>query len=125
MEKKETNRPVNEAIAFAEEMKQLILSLCEDVPDAKSADDAWDKIDRCYHDLEALRNSGPYDGQESFSALTGDVPGHTKYLQGIDLPIRVNSIIDDGQLHPSEVSEMHVGDVDGTTCLLITPEIVG
>lgn len=54
-----------------------------------------------------------------------DVDGHTKYLQGIDLPIKVNSIIEDGELKLSDVSEMHIADVDGVSTLIITPEIVG
>lgn len=59
------------------------------------------------------------------SVLHGDVPGHTKYLQGIDLTILVNSINDGGQLKPSAVSEMHIAEINGEKCLVITPEIVG
>lgn len=62
---------------------------------------------------------------EKLSILHDDVPGHTKYLQGVDLPILVNSINDGGQLRPSAVSEMHIAEIEGKKCLVITPEIVG
>ena len=39
--------------------------------------------------------------------------------------ILVNTIEqEDGSLAPSEVCEMHVADVDGEMCLLITPKII-
>lgn len=50
--------------------------------------------------------------------------GHTKYLQGIDLPIMINSILENETLIPSEVSEMHIGMVNGNQMLIITPEII-
>lgn len=55
----------------------------------------------------------------------GDVPGHTKYLQGLDLPIKVNSIIEYGKLELSDVAGMHIADVNGVSTLVITPELVG
>ena len=125
MTKKDIDRQISQAIAFGEEMKQIVLSMCEDIPDSESMTEAWNKIDRCYHDMEAMRNRQKCTGAKSFSILNDDVTGQTKYLQGIDLPIRVNSIIDGEELVPSSVCEMHIGYVDGVTCLIITPDIVG
>ena len=60
---------------------------------------------------------------ESHSITQGDVEGHTKHLQGIDLPIMVNTIWDENNnFTPSEVSEMHIGTVNGKQVLLVTPE---
>lgn len=53
-----------------------------------------------------------------------DVDGHTKYLQGIDLPIVVNSVVENGNFIPSKVSEMHIGSVNGCQVLIITPEVL-
>lgn len=125
MTKKEMDKQINQAVAYAEEMKQLILSVCEDLSDSKSMTDAWNKIDKCYRDMESMQNRQKCTGAKSFSILNDDVDGHTKYLQGINLPIVVNSIIDDGKLRPSGVSEMHIADVEGVTSLVITPTIVG
>jgi hypothetical protein len=84
--------------------------------------EAWNKIDRFYRDAESLRNKQKATGSKSFSILDGNVEGHTKYLQGIDLPIMVNSISDgEGDLKPSPVSEMYIGNVDDKVVLLITP----
>lgn len=55
---------------------------------------------------------------------TDTVDGHTKHLQGIDLPIMVNSIQENNGYVPSKVSEMHIGEVNGIKTLLITPEII-
>ena len=58
---------------------------------------------------------------EKICGLEDDIPGHTKYLQGIYLPIMINSIRNVDGLSPSAVSEMHVGTVSGEQVLLITP----
>lgn len=115
--------PINEAVSYCNEMKSLILSVCEDVSDSSSMTEAWKKIERCYYDLEAMRNQVKTIGTKSFGIKDGDVDGHTKYLQGIHLPIMVNAIeAEDGTLKPSAVSEMHIGNVDGQLAVLITPE---
>ena len=73
-----------------------------------------------------MRNRIKTTGAKSFSIKDEDVEGHTKYLQGIDLPIMINSISnEDGSLSPSEVCEMHIGTVDGKLTVLITPDVVG
>ena len=61
---------------------------------------------------------------ESPAILTDDVDGHTKYLQGINLPIMVNSIGTDNGCKPSKVCEMHIGNVNGNKVVLITPDII-
>lgn len=61
---------------------------------------------------------------ESPAILTDDVTGHTKYLQGIDLPIMINSIGTDNGCEPSKVCEMHIGTVNGDQVVLITPHII-
>lgn len=60
------------------------------------------------------------------SILKTDVIGHTKYLQGIDMPIMVNSICNENttELKPSAVCEMHIGIVDNKKVVLITPQII-
>lgn len=115
--------PINEAVSYCNEMKSLILSVCEDVSDSSSMTEAWKKVERCYYDLEVMRNRIKTTSTKSFGINDGDVDGHTKYLQGIHLPIMVNAIeAEDGTLKPSAVSEMHIGNVDGQLAVLITPE---
>ena len=74
-----------------------------------------------YHDLECLYNQKSGMDSEKICGLEDDIPGHTKYLQGIYLPIMINSIRNVDGLSPSAVSEMHVGTVSGEQVLLITP----
>lgn len=126
MTKKQKELNIELVSNYAEELKMLASSLCENVKDAKSMTDAWDKIDRFYRDAESMRNKQKCTGSKSFSILTNDVIGHTKYLQGINLPIMVNSILAnaDDDYRPSKVSEMHIGLVDGVQTLLITPEYI-
>lgn len=70
------------------------------------------------------RQLGFYKDIKSFSILQTEVDGHTKYLQGIDLPIMVNSIFENDNFTTSEVSEMHIEMVNGNQTLIITPEIL-
>lgn len=125
MKKKEKFDNIQLAVNYTEELRSLVLSLSEDVKDSKSMTEAWKKIDRFYRDVESMRNRQKCTGSKSFSILTDDVEGHTKYLQGVDLPIMVNSIWDnESNCTPSTVSEMHIGMVDGKQTLLITPELI-
>lgn len=112
------------AVNYAEEIRQVAVSLCEDVKDANSMTEAWNKIDKFYQTVEGMRNLQTCTGSKSFSLVTDDIcEGHTKYLQGIDLPIMVNTIWkSDNDCIPSEVCEMHIGKVDEKLVLLITPE---
>ena len=75
-----------------------------------------------------MRNLQKCTGSKSFSILQDDIQdGHTKYLQGLNLPIMVNTIANndnENDLIPSKVAEMHIGTVDGRITLLITPEII-
>lgn len=123
MTKKQKEMNIELAVNYAEELKMLVSSLCEDIKDSSSMTEAWNKIDRFYRDAEAKRNYQKCTGSKSFSILTDDVDGHTKYLQGINLPIMVNTIWNSADdCIPSKVSEMHIGSVDGVQTLLITPE---
>lgn len=125
MTKKQKQMNIGLAINYAEELKMIVSSLCEDIKNSQSMTEAWNKIDRFYREIEALRNKQKCTGSKSFSILTDDVDGHTKYLQGIDLPIMVSTIWDDeNDCMLSKVSEMHIGLVDGTQALLITPELI-
>jgi hypothetical protein len=124
MTKKEREMNIQLIINYAEEIKMLASSLVEDIYDSVSVTEAWNKMDCFYSDVERLRNKQKATGSKSFSIMNGDVDGHTKYLQGLDLPIMVNSISDGENLKPSPVSEMHIGNVDGKTVLLVTPEII-
>lgn len=122
------------AKAYAEEMRQVVCSMCEDVEDSSSMTEAWKKIDRCYETLERLRNQSPCTGSKSFSLRSSyenedeqSFPGHTKYLQGLDLPIMVNCILpedSDDDLYPSDTAEMRIGDWEGRQVLLVTPEVL-
>lgn len=129
--KRELKKQIQLAKQFSQEMKEIILSTCEDMDDAASITEAWDKIDRCYQSLERMRSRCTCTGSKSLGlnvdTKEGSVDGHTKYLQGINLPIYVNSIVseDETSLKPSEISEMHIGRVGDKIAVLITPEIVG
>ena len=96
MNKKLERMNMELALNFAEEIKIMASSLCEDVKDATCMVDAWNKVDRFYRDVESMRNRQKSTGSKSFpfgfSIMQEEVKGHTKYLQGIDLPIMVNSI---------------------------------
>lgn len=124
MTEKQREINIKLAVNFMEEVKTLASSVTEDVADSKSVTEAWNKIDNFYRDIESMRNKQKCTGSKSFSILYDDVNGHTKYLQGIDLPIMVNSIFENDNFMPSEVSEMHIGMVNGNRVLMITPEII-
>lgn len=124
MTEKQREMNIKLAVNFMEEVKTLASSVTEDVADSKSVTEAWNKIDNFYRDIESMRNKQKCTGSKSFSILYDDVNGHTKYLQGIDLPIMVNSIFENDIFMPSEVSEMHIGMVNGNRVLMITPEII-
>lgn len=123
MNKKLLKDNIDLASQYSEELRQLASSLCEDVKDSRNMTEAWKKIDMFYQSVEGLRNLQKCTGSKGFSVLQDDVEGHTKYLQGINLPIMVNSVWEsDNNCHPSPVCEMHVGRVDDRLVLLITPE---
>ena len=123
MTKKQREMNIEVAVEYAEELKMLVSSLCEDVRDSESMTEAWKKVDRFYRDAEAMRNRQKCTGSKSFSVLQEEVEGHTKYLQGLDLPIMVNTVWEtENHCVPSKVCEMHIGNVEGKSALLITPE---
>lgn len=123
MTKKERTLNIDLAVNYAEELKILVSSLCEDVKDSETMTEAWNKIDRFYRDAEALRNNQKCTGSKSFSIYEDLVEGHTRYLQGLDLPIMVNSIWKtENYCIPSSVCEMHIAKVKDKLTLLITPE---
>lgn len=123
MNKKLEKMNIGVAVNMADEIQQMASSLTEDVADSTCMTDAWKKIDKFYQDIEKLRNMQKCTGSKGFSVLHDSVKGHTKYLQGIDLPIMVNSIWkNENYCVPSSISEMYIGTVDGKLTLLITPE---
>lgn len=124
MTKTQKEMNIKLAIDFMEEIKMLASSAIEDVSNSENMTEAWNKIDKFYIDIESMRNNQKCTGPKSFSILQGDVDGHTKYLQGINLPIMINSMFEHDDFIPSEVSEMHIGMVKGKQVLLITPEII-
>lgn len=124
MTEKQRKMNIKLAVDFMEEIKMLTSSVTEDVSDSESMTEAWNKIDRFYKDIESMRNKQKCTGSKSFSILQTEVDGHTKYLQGIDLPIMINSIIENDNYIASEVSEMHIGMVNGNQTLIITPKIL-
>lgn len=124
MTKKQRLMNINLAVNFMEEIKMLASSVTEDVSDSENMTEAWAKIDKFYHDIESMRNKQKCTNSKSFSILQNEVAGHTKYLQGIDLPIMVNTIFENSDFTASEVSEMHIGTVNGNQTLIITPEII-
>ena len=48
---------------YADELKTLVSSLCEDIKDSESVTDAWNKIDRFYKDAESMRNKQKCTGR--------------------------------------------------------------
>ena len=59
------------------------------------------------------------------ASKTCGMEGHTRYLQGLDLPIYVNSIQQgNGVTIPSDVSEMHIGVYNNKEALVITPSLI-
>lgn len=124
MTKKQREMNVGLAVEFMKEIKMLASSVTEDISDSKSMTEAWNKIDRFYNDIESMRNRQKCTGSKSFSIMLDDVDGHTKYLQGINLPIMIKSILENNSVTPSNVSEMHIEMVDGRQALVITPEII-
>lgn len=124
MTKTQKEMNIKLATDFMEEIKMLASSAIEDVSDSENMTEAWNKIDKFYKDIESMRNNQKCTGSKSFSILQGDVDGHTKYLQGINLPIMINSIFENDEFIPSKALEMHIGIVKGKQVLLITPEII-
>ena len=124
MTEKQKEMNINLAVNFMKEIKMLASSTIEDISDSESMTDAWNKVDTFYKDIESMRNNQKCTGSKTFSILQNEVDGHTKYLQGIYLPIMINSIFEDDNLVPSEVSEMHMGIENGRQVLLITPQII-
>lgn len=122
MTKNQREMNVKLAVDFMHEIQAIAASTAEDVLDSESITEAWNKIDKFYKDMESMRNRQKCTGSKSFSILQDDVDGHSKYLQGIDLPIMVNSIVENGNFVPSKVSEMHIGLVNGCQTIIITPE---
>lgn len=99
-----------------EELKELARNLFNSISFAKDYDEALKRVDEFVLSVQSMRS--PLSKGE-------DVDGHTNHLQGIHVPIMVNSIYDkDGNSSPSAVSEMHIGEVNGSPTLLITPEVV-
>lgn len=126
MDKKILKDNINLALKYSEELQQLANSLCEDIKESTSMTEAWNKIDKFYKTVEGLRNLQKCTGSKGFSVLQDDVEGHTKYLQGIDLPIMINSVWkSEDNCQPSPVCEMHIGKVNNELVLLITPENIG
>lgn len=124
MTKNQREMNVKLAVDFMHEIQAIAASTAEDVLDSENITEAWNKIDKFYKDMESMRNRQKCTGSKSFSILQDDVDGHSKYLQGIDLPIMVNSIVENGKFVPSKVSEMHIGLINGCQALIITPEIL-
>ena len=122
MTKNQREMNVKLAVDFIHEIQAIAASTAEDVLDSENITEAWNKIDKFYKDMESMRNRQKCTGSKSFSILQDDVDGHSKYLQGIDLPIMVNSIVENGNFVPSKVSEMHIGLVNGCQTIIITPE---
>lgn len=117
---------IEKANQIIDEIQLIISSVKEDVNDSESMTEIWNKVDRMYKDIEALRNKQTATGSKSFSILSDDVGGHTKYLQGIDLPIMVNSALsDNNEIIPSDVCEMHIGRINGKLTVIITPNLIG
>ncbi len=76
------------------------------------------------HAIEAVKFKEELSKEHNQIQYT-DVPGHTKYLQGFDMPIMINSIWStSSDCEPSTVSEMHIGKHKDKDVILITPEII-
>lgn len=100
-----------------EEAKDLISSLFESIQDEPDIIVIQKKLHRCIKDMEHLTKSSPLSKNK-------DANGHTKYLQGIHLPIVINSIQTGSEWKPSEVTEMHIGTYNDEPALILTPKII-
>ena len=109
------------ALRLCEEIKELAVSAFESISESETESEVRGKLNCLYHDLECLYNQKSGMDSEKICGLEDHITGHTKYLQGIYLPIMINSIRNVDGLSPSAVSEMHVGTVSGEQVLLITP----
>ncbi|GEM_PF-4750962 len=114
---------------FVSEIEDILNSLKETLCNSESITAKWNAVDTFMMDIERLQLHQPITGRKSFKGLHNgeDVEGNTRYLSHLAaMPIKVNSIInEDESLSPSDVCEMHVGNIDGEICLLITPTIIG
>ena len=125
------NKMINDFLCAVEE---LTTSLKENIHDAKSISEKWNCFDKFMIDLENLTASQPMTSRKSFLArdvlshgCSNTMEGNTHYLKHLSpMPIMVNSVInEDGTLSPTGVSEMHIDNIEGRLCLLITPDIIG
>ena len=78
---------------YADELKTLVSSLCEDIKDSESVTDAWNKIDRFYKDAESMRNKQKCTGSKSFSVLNLSTMMEIKYGQTALNSIRMLTVL--------------------------------
>lgn len=122
---RKTEKKINE---FIKEIECSLLSLKEHVENAESTAEQWTAVDTFMKNMKNLQEKQPMTNRKSFTGLENgqDVEGDTGYLQHLlPMPIFVNTIRnDDGSLSPSKVCEMHIGEVDGKPCVLLTPAVI-
>lgn len=110
---KQTNATMDEIIQIANSVK-------EDVNDSESITEAWGKIEKFFFDMDRVRIKLPMAGAKS--GITEDLLGHTRFLQGVNLPIVVNSIVDEFNNWETSECGMRIGKIDGEDKVIITPD---
>ena len=110
---------LKQANAIMDEIIQIANSVKEDVNDSESITEAWGKIEKFFFDMDRVRIKLPMTGAKS--GIKESLLGHTKFLQGINLPIVVNSICDEYNNWQTSECEMRVGKIDGEDKVIITP----
>lgn len=94
--------------------KELTVTFANKINALDDVNEMWECLEQFY-----------VKTKKDFSNPDGHLEGHTKYLQGVDLPIMVNSVfLDSGEVIPVSVSEMHVGKFKEKQVLLITPRCI-
>lgn len=115
--------PNDEAKERVKIMSEYVEVICQHILKLKKADGGGnteldETVDAC---VAMIKNRFMMEN----ATLCGSIEGHTRYLQGLDLPIYINSIQQtNGITMASDVSEMHVGKYDDADALLITPSLV-
>ena len=115
----------DEAKELLETMNKYVEEICKTLSNVDNTENQeWHAM--IEESMDVIRRNFALKEFPASKIKDEDVEGHTKYLQGINLPIYVNSIYQsNGITIPSEVCEMHIGKLDnGEEAVLITPEIV-
>lgn len=122
----------SENVCVSENIQDIRKSICEDLEQGFDYPELsiWENGELKYHTtgqevLKKIAEEINLDNDSSNLTSGKEVSGNTEHLQGISLPIMVNTIWNsENQCAPSPVCEMHIGKVNGESVVLITPEVI-